>query len=131
VTPVRSRTLAALLGLLAIVLGSVGVHRHVTVETHARCQHGDEVHVQRVSDAAPTHAAGGTPTLADPIWWETEGDHHCGATAPITAAEPELLAVLVPVPTSTETASIVVSRVAIATALFRLAPKTSPPRVSV
>ena len=52
-TPIRPRAIAALLGLWAIVLGSVGVHRHVTVETHARCTHGDEVHVRRVSDAGP------------------------------------------------------------------------------
>jgi hypothetical protein len=130
VIPVRSRALAALLGLLAIVLGSVGVHRHVTVETHARCVHGDEVHVQRVSDAAPTHAAGGTPTLADPIWWETEGDHHCGAAAPIVAAEPEVVALLVPAVAGFEQDPVVTSRLASASALFRLAPKTSPPIAS-
>lgn len=130
-TPIRPRAIAALLGLWAIVLGSVGVHRHVTVETHARCVHGDEVHVRRVSDAAPTHAAGGTPTWADPIWWETEGDHHCGAATPIVAAEPEVLAVLVPAPVGTEQDPVVVSRVTIASALFRLAPKTSPPSALV
>lgn len=127
----RPRAIAALLGLWAIVLGSVGVHRHVSVEAHVRCEHGAEVHVQRVSDAAPTHATGGTPTLADPIWWQTEGDHHCGAVAPIVAAEPELQAVLVPVSAGVEEDSIVVSHVAVAAALFRLAPKTSPPSVSV
>lgn len=127
-SPVRPRALAALLGLLAIVLGSVGVHRHVTVETHARCEHGDVVHVQRVSDVAPEHTAtGGVPSLVDPVWWETEGDHHCGAAAPIVAAEPELEAFLLPVPAGAQSEPPIVSRVAIASALFRLAPKTSPP----
>jgi hypothetical protein len=131
VIPLRSRAIAALLGLLAIVLGSVGVNRHVTVETHAQCEHGGEVHVQRVSDVAPQHQAGGAPTLADPVWWETEGDHHCGAAAPIVAATPDILAVLVPAPVGAEHDPIVVSRVAVAAALFRLAPKTSPPSASV
>jgi hypothetical protein len=131
VTPIRPRAVAALLGLWAILLGSVGVHRHVSVEVHARCVHGAEVHVRRVSDAAPPHATAGSPTLADPIWWETEGDHHCGAATPIVAAAPELVAVLVPAAAGTEQDPVLVSRVAITAALFRLAPKTSPPRASV
>ena len=116
---------------MAILLGTVGVHRHATVETHVRCEHGEMVHVERISDAAPVHTAAGSPTLADPVWWEAEGDHHCGAVAPIVAAEPELLAAPVTLPGSFEAQVSVVSRVAVAAALFRLAPKTSPPRALV
>jgi hypothetical protein len=117
----------ALLGLVAILLGTVGVHRHATVETHTRCEHGDVVHVERVGEAVAVPETGSGPVLADPVWWETKGDHHCGAMAPIVCAEPDLRGVLPVSEGSSEPDVTVVSRVAIATALYRLAPKTSPP----
>ncbi|HUQ05246.1 MAG TPA: hypothetical protein VM261_22235 [Kofleriaceae bacterium] len=126
-SPPRSRAIAALLGLLAIVLGSVGVHRHVSVEVHARCEHGAEVHVERVGVAVAAPETGGGPTLAAPVWWETEGDHHCGVIAPIVCAEPDVAVSPATLPIGFATEVPGVSRVAIATALFRLAPKTSPP----
>lgn len=125
--PPRARPVIALLGLIAALLGSVGVHRHATVETHARCEHGAEVHVERVGEAVAVPDAGGGPVLADPVWWESEGDHHCGAVAPIVCAQPELVTVLVGLPAGFEADVPDVSRVAITTALYRLAPKTSPP----
>jgi hypothetical protein len=127
VTRPRSRALAALLGLLAIVLGSVGVHRHVSVEVHATCEHGAEVHVERVGEAVAPPETGAGPTLADPVWWETEGDHHCSVIAPIVAAQAEVSADRAPAPAAFEPETPIVSRVAIAVALFRIAPKTSPP----
>lgn len=127
----RPRALAALLGLLAIVLGSVGIDRHTAVETHARCEHGGFVHVERVSDAPPVQTADGHPTLAEPIWWETEGDHHCCSAVPFAAAAPEIHIQPAPALTAAEPHSAIISRVAITAALFRLAPKTSPPIAAV
>ncbi|MBZ0237732.1 MAG: hypothetical protein K8M05_35790 [Deltaproteobacteria bacterium] len=124
------RAIAALLGLVAIVLGTVGVHRHVTTVEHGRCEHGAEVHLERVggdADAAPMSEPGTGPVLAEPVWWESEGDHHCGAIAPIVCAAPELQATLLPAPAGDEYERPGSSRVAVATALYRLAPKTSPP----
>lgn len=125
------RTIAALLGLVAIVLGTVGVHRHVTTVEHGRCEHGAEVHLEQVGEpvlAASMSEPGTGPVLAEPVWWESEGDHHCGAIAPIVCAAPELQAALVPAPAGAEDEPPGTSRVAVATALYRLAPKTSPPR---
>jgi len=127
VSLIRPRAAIALLGLVAIVLGTIGVHRHATVETHTRCEHGAEVHVERVGEAVAVPPTGGGPVLADPVWWEAGGDHHCGAVAPIVCAEPELVGVLPVTEGSSPPDLIVVSRVAIAAALYRLAPKTSPP----
>jgi hypothetical protein len=130
--PFRTRPAIALLGLLAIVLGTVGVHRHVSVETHATCEHGAEVHVERVGEAVAVPEPSQGPVLADPVWWESEGDHHhCGAVAPIVCAEPECVTAPTVLPGGFTSQPVPVSRVAIATALFRLAPKTSPPRALV
>lgn len=126
--PSRARPVIALLGVMAMVLGSVGVHRHVSVETHATCEHGAEVHVERIGEAVAVAEAGHGPVLADPVWWAAEGDHHhCGAVAPVVCAEPECVAAPTVLPASFASEPDAVSRVAVATALFRLAPKTSPP----
>lgn len=127
----RSRATAALLGLLAIVLGTVGVHRHVSVETHGRCEHGAEVHLERVGQAVPPPETGAGPVLAAPVWWESEGDHHCSVIAPLVADETQVATLAVPAPANVDHAVHLVSRVAIAAALFRIAPKTSPPNALV
>jgi len=131
----RPRAIAALLGLCAILLGTVGVHRHVTTVEHGWCEeHGAEVHLERVGapgEGPHVAQAGGGPVLAEPVWWESEGDHHCGAIAPICCAQPALQAALITAPAGAEPERPSLSRVAIATALYRLAPKTSPPRASV
>lgn len=131
----RPSAIAALLGLCAILLGTVGVHRHVTTVEHGWCEeHGAEVHLERVGapgEAARVALPGTGPVLDEPVWWESEGDHHCGAIAPICCDPPAVQAAPVPAPADAEQDRSSLSRVAIATALYRLAPKTSPPRASV
>jgi hypothetical protein len=125
--PHRLRSPLALLALVGWLTATAGVEHHVAVETHTRCEHGAEVHVERIGDAVPV-VPSSRPILADPTWWaEHEDHHHCSATASIVAAAPPCAAVPAVRPTPDASQLDPSLHVAVAAALFRLAPKTSPP----
>jgi hypothetical protein len=127
----RPRALAALLGLLAIVLGTVGVAHHNAVETHVRCEHGDLVHVERVAETEPAETADGVASFKSPIRLDTEDHHHCCSAVQLTAAAPTSQILSAPAVAAAKQVPGIVSRVEITAALYRLAPKTSPPIVAV
>ncbi len=122
-----ARIMAAVVGVLALALGSIGVHYHVAAEAHAICEHGAEVHVTQVGDARPPPPPDGAPTLAAPTWWQEHGDHHCAAAAQIVVAEPQLLTAVVAMDLTRDDRVPPIAQVASPSRLYRLAPKTSPP----
>jgi hypothetical protein len=118
---------AALMFVAALVL--TGWHR--ASELHGRClEHGEELHI--------VHVAGGAPVVSDALvaqvsssgWALQDGDDHC-----------EILAAARHTPTTegAQTHTVTIASITIAAlasvaatapasaALFRLAPKTSPP----
>ena len=129
--PRRLRSPLALLALAGGLTATAGVDHHVAVETHTQCEHGAEVHVERIGDAVPV-VSSSRPILADPTWWaEHEDHHHCSATASIVAAAPPFAAMSAVQPTPDASRPAPSLHVAVAAALFRLAPKTSPPALVV
>jgi hypothetical protein len=121
------RIAAAWLGVLALVIGSIGVDAHIAEEAHVVCEHGAEVHVERIGDSIAPPSEGGGPTIAAPTWWEVGGDEHCSSTASIVCRASATFAIQSAVVATASRELIPVERAAVARAVYRLAPKTSPP----
>jgi hypothetical protein len=126
----RARALLALLALLSVLAPAELLH-FVLVQHVVCAEHGELVHESGVAHAAPAEGGGASgqgPGLhADAVAHDHE---HCG----VAAASREALA-LPPAPAvaaisaATSDALLSASRSAVSgsEALFRLAPKTSPP----
>ncbi len=121
-----ARGVAAAVALLALVAGAVGVHAHVAAQPHGVCEHGAEVHLERVGDPTPTPAHAGA-SVSDPTWWPEHGDHHCRVTAPLGTDDrrPHVLVAGRAAPHRLLASPAVTP--AAAHDRYRLAPKTSPP----
>jgi hypothetical protein len=102
---------------------------HEATVMHGVCvEHGDELHLDRVSDHERAEASD-SDQVESSTWVPVDGDHHCVITGtsrdPITAgASPDVAAAAAladepsPPPALAAPAAV---------ALYRLAPKTSPP----
>ena len=129
--PVRAHVRAvAALAAVVLVACTFLVGWHKATVMHGVCaEHGDELHVGRVGDDPhPEH--GDAAELHDSPWELVDGDHHCAIAAASrdphaapgghdAAAAPDLSDDATPLPPALVAAHAV--------ALYRLAPKTSPP----
>lgn len=122
--------MAAVLGVLVLFLGPLAGHHHQAVQAHAVCEHGAEIHVDAAGAPAPADTGGVSEVRARGELPEDahEGDHHhCAAAASVAAGPPAQAGAAAATMVSAELAPPRVATVTRATALFRLAPKTSPP----
>lgn len=124
------RVMAAVLGVLVVLIGPAWTHHHVAVQAHAVCEHGAEIHVDAPGAPAPADPGGVTAVRAGGEAPDDahEGEHHhCAATAGVAAVAPAQVSAAVATLVPAELAPPRAATVTRATALFRLAPKTSPP----
>jgi hypothetical protein len=121
----RRTTAAFAAWLLVASIVLIGWHRATVL--HGKClEHGEEVHLEKLADRAPA----ASDSVAPSNWLQVEGDSHCEilATAhtPLAAAHAPVAHHVVVV-TIADAPPIAIAT-PIAAALYRLAPKTSPPR---
>jgi hypothetical protein len=129
VVRVQVRAVAALAAVV-LVACTLLVGWHKATVTHGVCvEHGDEVHLDRVGDAERAQA-GDADQIGTSTWELIDGDHHCAIAAisrdphaacggDAAAAAPDL--------SDDATTPPPARAAAAAVALYRLAPKTSPP----
>jgi hypothetical protein len=121
----------ALAAFAAVVLVGctllVGWHKATVM--HGVCaEHGDELHLDRVGEHQRAEASD-SAQIESSTWVQGDGDHHCTIAAtsrdPIAAGASHAAAAA---PDVSDHASLPHALVApAAVALYRLAPKTSPP----
>jgi hypothetical protein len=105
----------------------VGWHKATVM--HGVCaEHGDELHLDRVGEHERAEASD-SAQLESSTWVQVDGDHHCVIAAtsrdPISTAAGHDLAALPDLCDDTSPPHALVAPAAVA--LYRLAPKTSPP----
>jgi len=120
----------AALAALVLVAGVLVVGWHKAAVAHGVCtEHGEELHLQRLSAPAQDHGPATETRIGASTWELRDGDHHCTIAAtsrdPATAGvdAPVVLAADEPVDLLALPAALADAR----TVLYRLAPKTSPP----
>ena len=127
---VRAHT-RALAGFAAFVLVActllVGWHKATVM--HGVCaEHGDELHLDRVGEDRRAEA-GDSAQIEPTAWVPVDGDHHCVIAAtsrdPITTAVGHELAAAHDLSEPTSLPAALAAPAVVA--LYRLAPKTSPP----
>jgi hypothetical protein len=119
--------LAVLTALAFVVSGLIGLHHEATT-AHAQCEHGELVHGTVASSGLA--AATNPNTVARGLPASTQGHEHCELTSatrpPSLDARAQACATIV---LADRDAAIAAPHVAVVhrSALYRTAPKTSPP----
>ena len=122
------RALAAFAAVMLVgCMLLVGWHKATVM--HGVCaEHGDELHLDRVSEHERAEASD-SAQIESSTWVQVDGDHHCVIAAtsrdPVSTAAAHAAAAAPDVSDHAPPPPALVAPAAVA--LYRLAPKTSPP----